>query len=253
MRNSFSLIVLALLLLSFGCARFGIDRKVNYRTFTGSPGGDPYSAELHFEEAIQLLCENNLCDAEQALHQALICDESYGPAHNALGKIYFDQEKYYLAAWEFEHSSRLMPLRPEPLNNLGLVYEEVGQIEKAISYYHQANAADESNPQFLGNLIRARMKRGDRTSDLYIMLERLALIDDRPVWREWAMKQLALNRVDQPEELLPFEPTGLAPDAPSQPKFQPETFPTDSIEPVEELPLGTELPIELPGSFPNER
>lgn len=45
------------------------------------------------------------------------------------------------------------------------------------------------------------------------MLERLVLIDDRPQWRTWARKQLALGKVDAPIvlELLPFENVGELP------------------------------------------
>ncbi len=181
-----------------GCAPAKSSARVDYRTATGSTGGDPESAQAHFTEAINLLCVNNLCDAEQALHQSLICDGSFGPAHNALGKIYFDQKKFYLAAWEFEHANRLMAGRPEPINNLGLVYESVGQLDKAIQWFLEANTIDESNPQYLGNLIRARIRRGDKTSDLHFMLERLIVMDDRPEWRTWARKQIAVGTVDAP-------------------------------------------------------
>lgn len=207
MRTALPIILGLFLTCIVSCARWAPMSKMHYKTATGAVGGDPESAELHFREAMDLLCANKVCEAEQTLHQSLICDDTFGPAHNALGKIYFDQKKFYLAAWEFEHANQLMPTRPEPLNNLGLVYEEVGQLEKSVDYYSQAMAIDESNPQYLGNYIRSRIRRGDDSADLHILLERLVVIDDRPAWREWARKQLVLKRVKSPEssELLPYE------------------------------------------------
>ena len=52
------------------------------------------------------------------------------------------------------------------------------------------------NPEYLGNLARARVRRGDTDDETRKLLEELVLKDDRPEWREWA--QLKLYRMRQP-------------------------------------------------------
>lgn len=239
MRGFLLALVVLLLGVVVGCAPVQSNAKVNYRTATGASGGDSDSAQAHFEEAINLLCVNNICDAEQALHQALICDDTFGPAHNALGKIYFDQKKFYLAAWEFEHANRLMPSRPEPVNNLGLVYESVGHFDKATDWFIQAHAMDDSNPEYLGNLIRARMRRGDDSPEIYLMLERLTLIDDRPEWRNWARTQLTLRRVDDSEDAERLRVGGDSRNSQNLPELitpaELETTPRSIIRPIDEM------------------
>ena len=133
--------------------------------------------------------------------------------------MYFDEGKQYLAAWEFEYAQRLMPERPEPVNNLGLVYESIGQFQKAIPYYQQAVDLAPNSANFLGNLIRCRIRAGEDPLFLKEQIERLALIDSRLEWTDWARSQLLLrNQVDRNEnesqmlsmpESPPFEPSAL--------------------------------------------
>ncbi len=195
--------LLAILLLIFatgvcGCAKLRTGKTVNYRTVVESGSHDTETAEKRHNRAMDLLCDCDVCGAEQLLHKALLADVSFGPAHNTLGKVYFDQEKFYLAAWEFEYANRLMPNRGEPLNNLGLVYEAVGQTDKAITYYEQARVTAPDSPEYLGNYVRARIRRGDRTIDLRPLLESLVLIEDRREWADWARGRLVLGKIDEP-------------------------------------------------------
>lgn len=134
--------------------------------------------------------QNDFRLAEQIVQEALRSDVDFGPAHNTLGRIYFQTNRYYLAAWEFEYAMRLMPERIEPLNNLGMVFEAVGQYDQAVSYYEQAMAVSPDTPQILGNLIRTRLARGDKPFELKREIEHLILIDDRPQWVQWAKIQL---------------------------------------------------------------
>ena len=109
---------------------------------------------------MELISNCYIAEAEQCLHQSLLADVSFGPAHNTLGKLYFDQKKFYLAAWEFEYAMKTMPNRAEPVNNLGLVYEMVEQTDEAVVHYQKAVDLEPGNPQYVGNLIRARIRRG---------------------------------------------------------------------------------------------
>lgn len=92
-------------------------------------------AREEIQRAAALFRKGKVDEAEKALKNALAADVNYAPAHNNLGNVYFARGEYYLAAWEFEYAVRLMPNHPEPLNNLGAVYEQVGRLERAIECY----------------------------------------------------------------------------------------------------------------------
>ncbi len=194
--NKKLLFLLGLLILGSGCARFRSTEKLDYRTVEDSSISDVGAARTKHERALELINVCCLADAEQCLHESLLADKSFGPAHNTLGKLYFDQKKFYLAAWEFEFAMKTMPNRPEPVNNLGLVYESVGQNDQAIVHYHQAVEMAPENAQYLGNLIRARIRRGDCSADLYLMLENLIFLDNRQPWVQWAKLQLGSGKFD---------------------------------------------------------
>ena len=104
--------------------------------------------------------------------------------------LLYDQQKYYLAAWEFEYAIKAMPERPEPHNNLGLVYEAVGRFEEAISAYQCAADLDPTNPQFLGNLLRAKIRSGENPVDMHDEFNKLFNIETRSEWRDWCQRQL---------------------------------------------------------------
>jgi Flp pilus assembly protein TadD len=85
-----------------------------------------------------------------------------------------------------------MPQRPEPKNNMGLVYESVGRIDEAQAQYDAALVLSPDNAELIGNLARARIRKGlldDRTREL---LENLVLKDTRPDWVAWARERLVL-------------------------------------------------------------
>lgn len=181
-----------------GCARIHGPKQINYRTVEERPHGDSVTARKKHQRALKWMNACHYVKAEQCLQEALIADVSFGPAHNSLGKLYFDQKKFYLAAWEFEHAMKTMPGRSEPVNNLGLVFESVGQLDKAIANYQQAVEMAPTNAQYLGNLLRARIQRGDRTSDLRGQLDQLIFLDERTDWVDWAKGQLVLGKIDEP-------------------------------------------------------
>ena len=173
-------LILTLFTLSNGCQRFNARNGNGYKTFFNSGSKDFNRARAKHELAIERICEDDVCEAEQLLRDALVCDPSFGPAHNTLGKLYFDQRKFYLAAWEFEHAQQLMPERAEPANNLGLVFEAVGNYESAIEYFEAAHAQETDNAQFLGNLLRSRLRQGAQPIELADGLRELIRIDNRP-------------------------------------------------------------------------
>ena len=133
--------------------------------------------------------QKDLADAEAYFRQALVADIMYGPAHNNLGRVYYHQERYYEAAWEFQYAGQLMPNRPIPRNNLGLVFEATGQLDQAEEHYAEALQVEPDNPEFLGNLARAKVRRGEVSETLLDLLHQVVLRDTRPEWRAWAEEQ----------------------------------------------------------------
>nr|MBC8218428.1 tetratricopeptide repeat protein [Planctomycetota bacterium] len=202
------------------------------------------SVKLAPSQASKLLRRSKWDQAEQALQNALIADVTYGPAHNNLGKLYYKQGEFYLAAWEFEYASKLMPDRPEPHNNLGLVYEAVDRFDQAITYYSIANEMDRQNPVFIGNLARARLKQDEQHGEVRGLLSDLLLYDTRPTWVAWAREQLAVAKLPArspaPRDVQPFEvpdPVEEIPPGEVLGKLRAlDTEPLDTVEPSLEFP-----------------
>lgn len=240
LKNPILLICIALLATASGCQRIGA-HKISTSALFDRSLRDFQRAEAKHELAIERMCDGDYCEAEQLLRDSLICDSSFGPAHNTLGKLYFDQGKYYLAAWEFEYAQKFLPERPEPLNNLGLVFEAVGNYDKAIEYFNAAWSVEHDNAEFLGNLVRARIRNGDTSSELRGLLQQLISIDDRETWVDWAREQIILNRVDEPVYSSPVleSPTSYS-DAFEAPERVPKTGGIESSRSgtISDLPRG---------------
>jgi Flp pilus assembly protein TadD len=167
-------------------------RPPEYQTLAEDPNRDTEAARRENARAAALLEEGRLDEAERALKDALAADLFFGPAHNNLGVVYRRQEKFYLAAWEFQYAAKLMPHAPEPRNNLGLVYEAVGRLQEAEGWYDKAIALQPDNPELVGNLARLRLRSGRTDAQTRRLLEDLALKDTRPDWAAWARERLAL-------------------------------------------------------------
>ncbi len=177
-----------------GCAHFQWRRATSETIHAG--GADLAQAQRKFDKAIAKLDACQFDRAEEMLREVLVLDPRFGPARIALGRIYFDQKKFYLASWEFQEAATLMPNRPEPQNNLGLVMESVGRLDEAITYYETAYSLDPTNPEYLGNLLRARVRNGEPVVSLEPMINDLILIDHRAAWVDWAKSLSALDRTN---------------------------------------------------------
>lgn len=185
------LLLLALLLAA--CQSDGKDATPRtYQTLPDHSDRQTEHARALHEEALTLIDAGELDAAEARLKEALTADLLFGPAHNSLGRVYFEQGRLYLAAWEFEYALKTMPNHPEPRNNLGLVLETARQLDEAIAHYRQAHAMAPDNAEILGNLLRARLGRGDQGQDVRDLLRELILKDTRPTWVQWAREQHAL-------------------------------------------------------------
>lgn len=169
------------------------------------------AAKQKTDLAISLVQQRKWRKAQDVLQQALVADATYGPAHNNLGMLYYQQGKYYFAAWEFERAQMLMPERAEPYNNLGMVYEAISRFDEAIAWYQIAYEMNPTDAEYLGNLARAKVQRGDEDEYLAHLWSELLLYDSRPSWVQWAEEQLALSRsrsTRRPSEAVEGTPIG---------------------------------------------
>ncbi|MDR0608587.1 MAG: hypothetical protein LBG58_00570 [Planctomycetaceae bacterium] len=230
--------LLLIILTAVGCAADSVTTP-KYETVTVNPRRDPEAAAKHNQHGLEALAKGKLDKAEKHFKESLIKDVDFGPAHNNLGRLYFDQGKNYLAAWEFEYAAKVMPQRGEPYNNLGLVMERVGKLEQAVDAYEMANILCPNHPEVVGNLARVHWcqdKSALRTRDL---LEQLIFIDTRPDWVSWAKEQIACGKISN--ETLPVSFI-------SDPSTIPSNPPPTSI-PVPVLPPAPNIP-RYPSSIP---
>jgi len=186
--------IVCLCLLSLtGCAsNKGHGDPAEYQTVGKDPRRDTDAAKADNLRAVQALAKNDYPHAETALKKALAEDIMFGPAHNNLGKVYFHQNKLYLAAWEFEYAAKLMPHVIEPKNNIGLVFEAAGKWDQAVQHYSDALTLEPENSELIANAARARLRRGDNNAEVRSLLSKLVMIDTRPEWVEWARRKLVL-------------------------------------------------------------
>lgn len=191
MRRLFSLLPLLIGLL-LGCSSAPQKTAPEYQTVSKDLNRDPERARRLNSEAVALINRGQYDEAEKKLKQALAADVMFGPGHNNLGKVYYQRSQFYLAAWEFEYASKLMPNQPEPKSNLGLVFEVTGKLDEAVKSYDQAMKLEPDNPQFIGNLARARIRRGEHNGEVRLLLDQLVMRDTRPDWVEWAKQKLTL-------------------------------------------------------------
>jgi Tfp pilus assembly protein PilF len=174
-----------------GCAARPKGDAGAYETIGKDPRRDSELARQENARAVALLDAGDYQKAEAALRAALAADVMCGPAHNNLGKVYFRQKKLYPAAWEFQYAMKLMPNQAEPPNNLGLVFEAAGKLDDAAESYGKAVALEPENVAAMGNLARAKVRRGDRDESVLALLQKLVARDDRADWLAWERETLA--------------------------------------------------------------
>ena len=177
---------LILILLLGGCATGGND----YHRVQAGRAADSAAARSLNDAALEALEAGDINDAQRLFRQAVDADVGFGPAHNNLGKVYFQQGELYRAAWEFEYAIKIMPHHPEPKNNLALVLETVRRFDEAVGHYQAALKLEPDNPELIGNLARARLRRGDPPTEVQALLMDLILKDVRPDWVRWAQQEL---------------------------------------------------------------
>jgi Flp pilus assembly protein TadD len=199
--------LLLLALATAGCAKPAHPEATgNYQTVTADPRRNTELASQLNAKGLEELAERDYAKAEKLFREALQADMFFGPAHNNLGIAYYEQQKYYLAAWEFDYARKLMPNKPDPKHNLGMVMEAVGKLDEAAAHYEDALTLAPDDPDTIANLARTLARRDinhstGRTGDarragdrdrLRELLNEIILKDTRPEWITWAKDHLAI-------------------------------------------------------------
>ena len=98
-----------------------------------------------WDDAFQSLKENKFLRAERALLTILKFDERNAGAYNRLGILYAKQRSFEHAIECFEIAHSLEP-NASTLHNLGLVYMEVGELQKAAHTMESAMEEEDQVP-----------------------------------------------------------------------------------------------------------
>lgn len=143
------------------------------------------------DQGLKQFESGKLGKAETSFRKALDTNPGLAAGHNNLGNLHLARHELYQAAWEFERASILAPDQPDPLINLGLVYEQADQLEVAADYYTQALDLNPNHPIALGNYVRVLIKMDGDPLEINQQLQRLKFIDSRPDWLDWADELLS--------------------------------------------------------------
>ncbi len=149
--------------------------------------------------ALAHIDKGGLDRAAELLMEAIAHDPGWADAYNNLGAVEFERERLGAAADHFERAMQLQSDRPEPRNNLAMVYEAAARYDLAARYYAQAHELAPQDDEYRGNLARARVRRGDRDADVIALLREIELRDNRPEWRRWARTQLLRLEAEAPD------------------------------------------------------
>ena len=144
-------------------------------------------------QGVDHLNANNQRLAEESFRRAIHINEGHGGAHNNLGLMYYRRRKLVRAADEFQKAIEFMPGNASPVNALGMTLEAGGRMDEAIELYRQANQMAPTNPLFLGNLVRAKLRAGYHDDLIISQLRELLMYETRCEWVDWVKEQLEIH------------------------------------------------------------
>lgn len=241
-RPTVLVLVAVILCAASGCHRLSKPATRSYTTVPKKPQEQAESAKSLNAQGLSSMSEGEPDEAVRLFKEALAADVNYGPAHNNLGQLYLARKQLYLAAWEFEFASKLMPDRSEPYLNLGLVFEMAGRDENAQSQYEMALELQPDNVDVLTALARLLVKQDADPAQIHWLLNEIVMRDSRPEWRRWAQDLLGtryfgefLDPVSRSEQSIRQSASG-----------GPEAIP---FVPEMDLPIGS-LPLPAPSGTP---
>jgi Flp pilus assembly protein TadD len=105
--------------------------------------------QYQYEKAVVAMRYGLVDEAIKYIEQALALDANHAASYNLLGMAQFKNKNYAAAADAYEKYLELNPKDSEAAANLGFVYEEMGEPEKAETAYRASVALDgNSNASF---------------------------------------------------------------------------------------------------------
>jgi len=175
-----------------GCAASGLRSDAHrYQTFQRPPLRNSEIAKTANAEGLRFIRENQPDRAMEAFQRATCADVSYGAAHNNLGLVLAEREKFYEAATEFAFAAKLTPSSAAPRMNLGRMYERLGWWKEGRQEYEAALNQAPDDVEALGRLARCEMQQGHPSQEgIKPLLARLAEQDDDPKWKAWALAEI---------------------------------------------------------------
>jgi tetratricopeptide (TPR) repeat protein len=112
------------------CGRQGlVDAAI--QAFELSLESDPTSIEIQEELSVAYVLRGRTAEAERILKGILVLDEANAKAHNSLGWIALKKRDTALAREHFEKAIHLDPDLIDAYMNLGVLYKETGDLERA--------------------------------------------------------------------------------------------------------------------------
>ncbi|MFG0261961.1 MAG: hypothetical protein ACF788_06195 [Novipirellula sp. JB048] len=179
---------MAFLIGTAGGCRLFRDGEVIGQYHTPAPGKDSVDPKVQSlnRKGVEAFEEGRVERAEELFRKALVQAVDHGPSHNNLGQVYLQRRQLYLAAWEFEYASKLMPTAAEPLINQALVYEEADRLQEAEVRYRAALSRQPQHPDAIGGLARNLVRQDGEPGEIAFLLDEVLLRDSRPDWIQWA-------------------------------------------------------------------
>jgi len=96
----------------------------------------------HIAQGEECRAAGDLDGALRAFTQAVAAAPSSALAHNKLGTVYVDLERWDDAFAEFSKAAQLDPRHAPAHSNLGNVYRERGRLDEAVTCYQRSIAVD---------------------------------------------------------------------------------------------------------------
>jgi tetratricopeptide (TPR) repeat protein len=166
------------------------------------PSGPPTPGEEAFSEAVRLIREGRLTEAEAAFRLLL---KTYGSTpfiHHNLGAVYQQGRRHEAAVEEFRRSLELEPDQPGTRVLLGSSYLSLGRLDDAVRELERAEGKLPDDPSVLELLSRALARQGRllEATSRYSRLARLRPDDPEVAFRlgqlyqsvsEWSFQRLA--------------------------------------------------------------
>ena len=126
---------------------------------------------------------------EDLYRQAIGLVHDLGKAHNNLGLLLLDQERYEEAMPELREAVKELPESAEPRFNLGYAYELIGRLPEAEDEYAGAVRLSPQEPDYLESLARVYIKRQASLGRARSLLERALAHEVRPDNVTWIHEQ----------------------------------------------------------------